>query len=43
MTQEFLISVIVYFVYVILRSKDSIHMLQQNKYNRKKNLFKMDK
>ena len=40
MTQEFLISVIVYFVYVILRSKDSIHMLQQNKYNRKKTYLK---
>lgn len=40
MTKEFLISVIIYFVYVILRSEDSMHMLQQNKYNRKKTYLK---
>ena len=40
MTKEFLISVIIYFVYVLLRSEDSMHMLQQNKYNRKKTYLK---
>ena len=40
MTKEFLISVIIYFIYVFLKSEDSIHMLQQNKYNRKKTYLK---
>ena len=40
MTKEFLISVIIYFVYVFLKSEDSMHMLQQNKYNRKKTYLK---
>ena len=40
MAQEFLISIIVYVIYVFLRSQDSMHMLQQNKYNRKKTYLK---
>ena len=40
MAKEFLISIIIYFVYVFLRSADSMHMLQQNKYNRKKTYLK---
>ena len=40
MTKMFLISVIIYFIYVLLRSTDSMHMLQQNKYNRKKTYLK---
>lgn len=40
MTKEFLISVIIYFIYVFLKSGDSMHMLQQNKYNRKKTYLK---
>ena len=40
MAKEFLISVIIYFVYVFLKSGDSMHMLQQNKYNRKKTYLK---
>ena len=33
MKVDFLISCIVYLVYVFLRSRETIHMLQQNKYN----------
>ena len=40
MTKEFLFSVIIYFIYVCLKSTDSMHMLQQNKYNRKKTYLK---
>ena len=40
MTKEFLITVIIYFIYVFLKSQDSMHMLQQNKYNRKKTYLK---
>ena len=40
MTKIFLISVIIYFIYVFLRSIDSMQMLQQNKYNRKKTYLK---
>lgn len=40
MTKEFLISIIIYFVYTFLKSQDSMHMLQQNKYNRKKTYLK---
>ena len=40
MTKEFIISTIIYFVYVFLKSEDSMHMLQQNKYNRKKTYLK---
>lgn len=40
MAKEFLISVIIYFIYVFLKSGNSIHMLQQNKYNRKKTYLK---
>ena len=40
MTKEFLISIIIYTIYVFLRSQDSMHMLQQNKYNRKKTYLK---
>lgn len=40
MTKIFLISVIIYFIYVLLRSTESVHMLQQNKYNRKKTYLK---
>ena len=40
MAKEFLISIIIYFVYVFLKSGNSIHMLQQNKYNRKKTYLK---
>ena len=40
MAKEFIISAIIYFIYVFLRSQDSMHMLQQNKYNRKKTYLK---
>ena len=40
MTKEFLISSVIYFVYIFFRSEDSMHMLQQNKYNRKKTYLK---
>lgn len=40
MSYEFLTSCIIYFVYVFLKSEDSIHMLQQNKYNFKKTYLK---
>ena len=40
MTKEFLISIIIYFIYVFFKSGDSMHMLQQNKYNRKKTYLK---
>ena len=40
MAKEFLISVVIYFVYVFFKSIDSMHMLQQNKYNRKKTYLK---
>ena len=40
MTKLFLISCIIYFIYTFLKSQDSMHMLQQNKYNRKKTYLK---
>ena len=40
MTKIFLITVIIYFIYTFLKSQDSMHMLQQNKYNRKKTYLK---
>ena len=40
MNKSFLMSTIIYLVYVFLRSKESLHMLQQNKYNRKKTYLK---
>lgn len=40
MTKLFICSVVIYFVYTFLKSLDSIHMLQQNKYNRKKTYLK---
>ena len=40
MVKEFIISVIIYFIYAFIRSQNSMHMLQQNKYNRKKTYLK---
>ncbi len=40
MAKEFLITTIIYFIYTFLKSQDSMHMLQQNKYNRKKTYLK---
>jgi UDP-N-acetylmuramoyl-tripeptide--D-alanyl-D-alanine ligase len=40
MNKSFIISTIIYFIYVFLKSEDSLHMLQQNKYNRKKTYLK---
>lgn len=40
MSREFLISCIIYFIYVFLRSLGTIHMLQQNKYNAHKTYIK---
>ncbi len=40
MAKEFILSTIIYFVYVFLKSQDTIHMLQQNKYNRKQTYLK---
>ncbi len=40
MNKEFIFSAIIYLIYIFLRSKESLHMLQQNKYNRKKTYLK---
>ena len=40
MIDNFLICSIPYFIYVMYKSLDSFHMLQQNKYNRKKTYLK---
>ena len=40
MTKGFIISCLTYLVYVFLKSQNSMHMLQQNKYNRKKTYLK---
>jgi len=40
MNNLFVISIIIYLIYIILVSQNSLHMLQQNKYNRKKTYLK---
>ena len=35
LNKEFLFSVIIYLIYIFIRSRETIHMLQQNKYNAK--------
>lgn len=40
MTKYFFITTIIYLAYIFLRSKESLQMLQQNKYNRKKTYIK---
>ena len=40
MNKEFIISGLIYLIYIFLRSQESFQMLQQNKYNRKKTYLK---